>query len=214
MNPAPRGLYAITSQAICADAGTLLGAADAALDGGAVLLQYRDKWNAPEQRESLARVLLVRCRARGVPLIINDDAALAARIGADGVHLGAADGRYEEARALLGAQRIIGLTCSNSLDRVNAAAAAGADYVALGRFYPSRTKPDAPQAPLELAAEVRRLYPRLPLCAIGGITPQNAHQLIAAGVDWIAAVEGVFGAQDIRAAARDYRACFTTPSSR
>lgn len=214
MNLAPRGLYAITSQAICVDADTLLSAADAALDGGAVLLQYRDKWSAPAQRESLARALLARCRVRGVPLIVNDDAALAARIDADGVHLGTADGRYEEARALLGTQRIIGLTCSNSLDRVHAAVAAGADYIALGRFYPSRTKPDAPQAPLELAGEVRRLYPRLPLCAIGGITPQNAQPLIAAGVDWIAAVEGVFGAQDISAAARAYRACFTAPSSR
>jgi thiamine-phosphate pyrophosphorylase len=112
------------------------------------------------------------------------------------------------ARARLGALAIIGVSCAGSLPRALAAQAGGASYVAFGRFFDSRTKPDAPPAPLGLLAEARPQL-RIPLCAIGGVTPQNASALIERGADMVAAVEGVFGAADIEAAARGYAQFFT-----
>lgn len=203
-----RGFYAITSQAICADEDLLLRSASAALRGGARLIQYRDKCNDAAIRERYARLLLACCANSAARLIINDDAQLAARIGAQGVHLGKEDAPLSEARELLGSHAIIGVTCSNSLERARAAHAAGADYIALGRFFPSNTKPDAPQVPLELIGQVRALFPRLPICVIGGITPGNAAPLIARGASLVAAVEGVFGVRDVELAARQYAACF------
>lgn len=205
--PKLRGLYAITSEAIVADEKRLLDAASAALRGGAVLLQYRDKWNPHALRVRLARGLVARCRDAGAGLIVNDDATLAAECGAHGVHLGADDGDIAAARALLGTAALIGATCGNSLERARQAVRAGADYVAFGRFFPSRTKPQAPPAEL---ATLRGAHASLtvPICAIGGVTPGNAQQLIEAGADLLAAIDGVFGASDIEAAARAYAQLF------
>lgn len=198
-----RGLYAITSEAVVADETQLLRAAQAALRGGAALLQYRDKWNAPPLRERLAGALAALCRDHGVPLIVNDDAQLAAHCGAQGVHLGASDGDIAAARALLGADAIVGATCGNSVERAQCAIAAGASYVAFGRFFVSRTKPDAPAAELATLRRARSTL-AVPVCAIGGITPDNAPLVIDAGADLVAAIDGVFGASDIEAAARRY----------
>ena len=209
----PRGLYAITAQAICVDRALLLAAVQASLEGGAAMIQYRDKLASAAQRRERAQVLLALCRRHGVPLLINDDLELAAAIGADGVHLGASDPPLAAARARLGAQAILGATCGNSMVRVQAAQAGGADYVALGRFFASNTKPDAPQAMPELIDDVRARYSDLPMCAIGGITPHNAAPLITRGVRLVAAVEGVFGAADIMAAATAYQGLFTADSA-
>ncbi|ROH88718.1 thiamine phosphate synthase [Stagnimonas aquatica] len=205
--PAPRGLYGITAEADCGDAERLLAAVTAALAGGLRLLQYRDKRNPPEQRAALGAALLARCRAAGVPLIVNDDIELAAILGADGVHLGLSDGSLAEARARLGPEAIIGITCADSLERARAAAAGGASYVAFGAFFPSRTKPNAPPMTLERLRQARAEL-HLPICAIGGISPERAPPLVAAGADYVAAIEGLFGAADIRAAARAYAAAF------
>jgi thiamine-phosphate pyrophosphorylase len=205
--PAPRGLYGITAEADCADAERLLAAAAAALAGGLRLLQYRDKRNSPARRAELGAGLLKLCRAVGVSLIVNDDIDLAASLGADGVHLGLSDGSLAEARTRLGPEAIIGITCADSLERARAAAAGGASYVAFGAFFPSRTKPKAPPMTLE-RLRLARAELRLPICAIGGITPERAPALVAAGADYVAAIEGLFGAADIRAAARAYAAAF------
>lgn len=198
-----RGLYAVTSEAICASGDRLVAAVDEALAGGARLVQYRDKWSPPAQRRRNAHALRGLCHAHEALLIINDDPALAEAVDADGVHLGAADPPIAAARALLGPSAIIGVTCASSLARARAAAAAGASYVAFGRFYPSRTKPDAPAASLAILQEARAALD-LPICAIGGLTPANAASVIDAGADLVAAVEGLFGARDIEAAAREY----------
>ena len=199
-----RGLYAITSESICADAARLAASITAALRGGARLIQYRDKWNEPAARLRNARMLVELCHAHAARLIINDDAALALEAGADGVHLGANDTPLAQARELLPPGTLVGVTCSNSPARIAAAAAAGADYAALGRFFESRTKPQAPPVSLQQLRDARAGHPRLALCAIGGITPDNAAPLIAAGADLVAAVEGVFGTPDIEAACRSY----------
>jgi thiamine-phosphate pyrophosphorylase len=205
-----RGLYAITPVALCADPARLLAAAAAALRGGAALLQLRDKHGTAQARRANALALAALCREHGARLIVNDDVALALDCGADGVHLGAADPQLAQARAALGPRAILGATCGPSLDRARAAAAAGADYLAFGRFFASRTKPDTPPAPPDLLRRARGEF-GVPLCAIGGITPDNAAPLIADGADLIAAVEGVFGdgtPATVEAAARRYARLF------
>ncbi|MES0874897.1 thiamine phosphate synthase [Sinimarinibacterium thermocellulolyticum] len=202
-----RGLYAITPDALVADPPSLLAAAAAALRGGAVLLQYRDKRSAAAQRLALARELAALCRQHEAALIVNDNAALALAVGAQGVHLGAADGRAEDARALLGNKAIIGVTCGNDLARAQAAIDAGADYVAFGRLYPSRSKPEAPAAELDTLRAARARW-NVTICGIGGISAALAPQVIAAGADLVAAIDGVFGAADVEAAARAYASAF------
>lgn len=199
MKLAGGGLYAIL------DAGTVPvvrrpWAAAAAIAGGARVIQYRHKPATASGAEASARTLLAVCRRRRVPLIVNDDLELAAGIGADGVHLGRNDATIAAARARLGAATIVGATCHASLEAATAAVAAGADYVSFGRFFASRTKPDAPSAdPAVLTAAKRRL--NVPIVAVGGVTAGNGGALLAAGADWLAAAQSVFGTGGTRAAA-------------
>lgn len=202
----PGGLYAITdSQLIPAEA--LVEQVAAAIAGGAVIIQYRDKRLRAAVREQQAARLLTLCRMQGVVFIINDDITLAATVGADGVHLGEHDASVQQARGQLGEHAIIGVSCYNSLDRAMDAVKAGADYVAFGRFFPSNSKPDAVTVEPELLLQARRQC-SLPIVAIGGITPDNGATLIAAGADCLAAIHGVFGQDDVTAAARKYADLF------
>jgi thiamine-phosphate pyrophosphorylase len=185
-----------------------------AIAGGARVIQYRDKSEndpvpAQGRRLAQAQALLAVCRAAGVPLIINDDTALAAATGSDGVHLGREDMAATEARRLLGPGAIIGVSCYDRLDLAEAAQAAGADYVAFGSFFPSSTKPLAVRADLGLLRRARQCI-RLPLVAIGGITPENGAAAINAGADLLAVISGVFGEPDPLAAARNYARLFDT----
>jgi thiamine-phosphate pyrophosphorylase len=197
------GLYAITPDALLREPPRLYDAVAAALRGGAALIQYRDKRRDAEARRTIAGVLLALCRTAGARLIINDDVALAAAVGADGVHLGAGDGSIAAARAMLGPRALIGATCGNSLARAQAAIDAGADHIAFGRFFASVTKPDAPPAELATLRAARQAF-AVPICAIGGVTPANLGALVDAGADLLAAIDGVFGARDVEAAARAY----------
>lgn len=198
-----RGLYAITPTSLCLDPPRLLAAVESALRGGARLIQYRDKTDEHARRLASVRALRDLCERHRAKLIVNDDVELALEAGAHGVHLGLDDMGLVEARARLGPDRLIGITCQDSLARARHASEGGADYLAFGAFFPSRTKPDARHATLALL-EQARVSTSLPLCAIGGITPQNCGPLIAAGADLIAAVDGVFAAPDIEAVARAY----------
>lgn len=206
-----RGLYAITDPELIADS-ELTAQVDAALSGGAVLIQYRDKRRDETQRVACARAVLACCRARQVPLIINDDLALAAAIGADGIHLGGDDTTVATARQHLGSRAIIGASCYNQLPRAMAAARAGADYVAFGRFFPSRTKPHAVQAEMDLLRRAKQSLP-IPVAAIGGINASNGAALIAAGADLLAVIHGVFGQPDVAVAARRIAQLFSTETS-
>ena len=146
-------------------------------------------------------------RKRRVPLIVNDDIVLARDVGADGVHLGREDGAVSEARRILGRDALVGVSCYASLERAENAAAAGADYVAFGAFFPSSTKPGA--TPVSMAVPMMaRTRIDLPIVAIGGITPDNGSKLLASGVDMLAVIHGLFGQDDVRAAARRYAALF------
>ncbi len=149
------------------------------------------------------------CAAANVTFIINDDASLARALGADGVHLGEHDGSIGDARRLLGDDAIIGASCYDDIECARAAVAAGADYVAFGACFPSPTKPAARRAGLDLFRQAACLP--VPRVAIGGITPDNARPVIAAGADLIAVISGVFDAPDPVAAARAYLSCFEDP---
>lgn len=196
---AVRGLYVITDASL-QPADTLLERAEAALRGGAAVLQYRDKAGDTPRRKREAAGLLELCRGYGALFVVNDDVDLARRVGAPAVHLGRDDASLQQARSVLPAGALIGVSCYNSLTRADAMAAAGADYLAFGRAYPSPTKPDAPPVTGEtLAAAVARY--RQPVVAIGGITPDNAGSLVALGVDAVAVISGVFGAASPEAAA-------------
>ncbi|HXG28546.1 MAG TPA: thiamine phosphate synthase [Nevskiales bacterium] len=201
-----RGLYAITDAALSARRGLEADVA-AAIRGGAVLIQYRDKSGDAERRRQQAAALLKVCRQYGVPLIINDDVELARALGADGVHLGAEDASLRAARARLGPEAIIGISCYDSLELARKARTAGADYIAFGAFFDSPTKPAAVRAPLTLLQEACANL-RLPVAAIGGITPENGAALIEAGASLLAVISGVFGAENPETAARQYAALF------
>jgi thiamine-phosphate pyrophosphorylase len=200
--PVRRGLYAITD----GPRDGITAIARAVLEGGTAMLQYRDKTRDAARREREARGLVRLCGEFGVPLVINDDVELAHTSGAGGVHLGEDDPGITVARTALGPGAIIGVSCYDSLQRARDAATAGADYLAFGAFFPSTTKPGARRANPGLLRDARQFG--RPLVAIGGITIENGGSLIAAGADFLAVVSGVFGARDIRAAARRYAELF------
>ena len=197
-----RGLYAITDSQLLA--GKWMPYIEAALDGGLTLLQYRDKSSDEARRLREAEALRDMCARYNAHLIINDDAELAARLGV-GVHLGQTDGPLTPARALLGRQAIIGSTCHSQIELGEQAAKEGASYVAFGRFFNSSTKPGAPTATLDVLNEARARI-KLPICAIGGITLDNAAPLIDHGADLLAVVHGLFGAESPQEVTRRARA--------
>ena len=196
------GLYAITD----GPRPDFRVAVEAALAGGASVLQYRDKTRDHARRLAEACWLAEACAARGVPMIVNDDIGLAAECGAAGVHLGADDAALALARERLGAQAIIGISCYDSIGRARLAVAGGASYVAFGAFFGSSTKPSARPASIALLHESADLG--VPRVAIGGITPDNARLLIEAGAECVAVISAVFGTADIRASAERFSALF------
>jgi len=199
------GLYAITPEDT--DTDRLARKVNLALAGGARLIQYRSKSLHAAARRAQAERLLGLCRRAGAPLIVNDDLELALAIGADGVHLGREDGDVAAARARLGADRLLGVSCYDRLDLAMAAVAAGADHVAFGSAFASPTKPEAVRAPTVLFAQARTRLP-VPIVAIGGITLENAPLVIEAGAHAVAVITALFDAEDIAAAAAAFRGLF------
>ena len=202
--PTARGLYAITNGA----RPDLPEVVAQALAGGARLLQYRDETQDPAQRQHEATALRQLCRAHGVPLIIEADVALALAVGADGVHLDDVAG-IGSARATLGDQAIIGVSCRASLPCAQEAVRAGASYISFGAFFHSPTKPLAPRASIDLLRQSVALG--VPRVAIGGITPDNGGSLIEAGADYLAVISAVFGATDVRHAAQRISDLYSAP---
>lgn len=203
-----RGLYAVTPE--IADTNALAERALQALVGGAALLQYRAKAAAPGLALEQARRLAALCRAHRVPFVVNDSVELAIAASADGVHLGRGDASVGAARRAL-PRGLLGVSCYAEPALARAAALAGADYVAIGSVFASRTKPAAVRAPLALIAAVHE-ESGLPVVAIGGITPANAAQVIAAGADMVAVISAVFDASDVTGAARAFAHLFNDPT--
>lgn len=199
------GLYAVTPDTD--DTPALLARVEAALAGGARQLQYRNKTAGAALRLIQGRALLALCREYRVPLIINDDLDVALAVDADGLHLGSDDGSLRKARDRLGSGKILGASCYNRIESALDADHAGVDYVAFGSFFPSGVKPGAVRASPDLLSGAKRRI-KLPLVAIGGITLDNAPQLVNAGADSVAVISALFDAPDVKLAARGFSQLF------
>ncbi len=197
------GLYAIT-QTESKSALQVVKEVEQAIRGGAAVIQYRDK--NPHRDLKLAAQLLCLCRQYAIPLIINDDIELAARIGADGVHLGKHDADIATAKQRLTESAIIGVSCYNEVNLALAAQTQGASYVAFGRFFPSQSKPLATPAQLDTLHRAKSLI-HLPIVAIGGILPTNGKCLLDAGANVLAVIGGVF-TDNVEDSARAYQTLF------
>jgi thiamine-phosphate pyrophosphorylase len=208
MNKPVSGLYAVTPE--LTDSIALVSKVDAALRGGASVIQYRSKSIADSLRRSQAGEIVRLCRNWNALFIVNDSVALAREVDADGVHLGKDDGGVLAARTLLGPGKLIGVSCYNEIGRAREAVSQGADYVAFGSFFSSSTKPHALRAGTELL-QIAASEIALPVVAIGGITEDNAAGLIAAGADAVAVVSALFDAIDVEAQARRFARLFQMP---
>ncbi len=164
-----------------------------ALSAGPVAaFQFRVKGLDQHEAARLAEPLQAICTTHDVAFIVNDDVALAKRLGADGVHLGQDDGDPREARRILGPEAQIGVTCHSSRHLAMEAGEAGADYVAFGAFFPTNTKTVEHHADPEILEWWQGMF-ELPCVAIGGITTDNARILVEAGADFLAVSNGVWG---------------------
>ena len=191
-----KGLYAITDEQLIPE-GNFSLAIESALQGGARIIQYRDKSGNQEKRQQQASIVKTLCKQYQAICIINDDIELARTVNADGVHLGKHDTLISQARQALGKHAIIGISCYNDIDLAIAAEKNSADYVAFGAMFSSSTKPQAANAKMSLIAEAKQKL-SIPVCAIGGITEKNIQQLIQHDVDMTAVINGLFSADDIR----------------
>ena len=208
-----RGVYAITDENLLTGPA-LFSAVEEALGAGLALLQYRNKSAAWQSKCAEAAQLLRLCRHYDTPLLINDDVELCLEVGAAGVHLGQADTKLVEARQRLGEEAIIGITCHSDLSLALRAQAAGADYVAFGRFFPSHTKPNAPPASIQVLQQAKAQL-AIPIVAIGGINAENGQALVTAGADMLAVIHTLFASADVEAEAKALNALFrTTPNTR
>ena len=207
MNPIHtlHGLYAVTPDS--EDSASLASQVQAALEGGTRIVQYRNKSTDTALRRYQASALCALCQAHGAALIVNDDIELALEIDAHGVHLGREDGSIKAARTRLGPHKLLGASCYSNLENAERAIAEGADHIAFGSFFVSRVKPGAVRSKPSLLTEAKQKF-NVPVVAIGGITHDNAPQLIAAGADSVAVITALFSAPDIAQAAREFTALF------
>ncbi|MEY3219711.1 MAG: hypothetical protein RIT27_1068 [Pseudomonadota bacterium] len=186
-----QGLYAIADSHVLSEE-TFLSKVEIVLKNGAAILQYRDKTG----QFKFAQELKALCAQFQIPLIINDDIKLAKQLDIDGVHLGKDDLDLKTARDFLGNHKIIGISCYNNLNRAVEMEQQGATYIALGAFFSSNTKPLATKADLDLLRNAKRKL-LIPIVCIGGITLENAEQLVSNGADFLAVIQGLFKSNDL-----------------
>ncbi len=208
-NPRIYGLYAITPD--LQEFDLYSDHTRSILAQGAQVLQYRNKCATPAQKLEQAGILRLWCSQSGSLFIVNDDINLALAVNADGVHLGSKDVSLTDARRKLGPHKLIGISCYNLIDRAHEAEAKGADYVAFGSFFPSQTKPAAQPAPLSLLTTAR-IKLKIPIVAIGGITPQNGKKLVEAGANALAVLHALYSSPDPATSARSFSELFNLES--
>lgn len=200
-----KGLYAITPDS--ADLNTLIQKTKSAIEGGAFMVQYRSKIQDRDVKMQQCAAILRLCREYEIPCIVNDDVDMCRILEADGVHLGEKDDNIAEVRHILGEDAIIGSSCYDQLDRAKSAQKEGASYVAFGAMFPTSTKPNAPRATLALLKEAKREI-QIPIVAIGGITMNNAHNVIKTGIDAIAVITSLYEAKSIKETAETFAKMF------
>lgn len=195
------GLYLVTPD--WDDTDQLLAVSESALQSGVQLFQYRHKTASESLRIEQATALQKLCRQHRIPLIINDHLALLEQIDADGLHVGGTDMSVAQARAAIGAQKILGASCYGDLQLARDAAATGASYVAFGGFYPSRVKKYVVSTPVDIVSRARQEL-SVPVCVIGGMTPENARPLVTEGAHMVAAISSVYQSEDPAAAVAEF----------
>jgi len=196
-----KGLYAITPDS--ADLNTLIQKTQLAIEGGAFMVQYRSKIQDRDVKMQQCAAILRLCRDYKIPCIVNDDVGMCRILEADGVHLGEKDDNIAEVRRILGEDAIIGSSCYDQLNRAKQAQKEGASYVAFGAMFETSTKPNAPRATLELLREAKSQI-QIPIVAIGGITVNNAHDVIKTGIDAIAVITSLYDAKTIKETAETF----------
>lgn len=203
-----RGLYIVTPD--WDDTDKLVAATEQAIQGGAMLVQYRHKTASAILRREQANTLLQVCRRHSVPFIVNDDVELCLQLDADGIHVGGTDAGVAQVRAMVGRDKIVGASCYGSLQRARDACQAGATYMAFGGFYSSRVKKYTFKTEPCLLAEAKRDI-ALPAVVIGGMTVENCQALIEQGADMVAAISSVYMNGDIGLAASRFAGLFFPP---
>ena len=203
VQPQQLRLYAVTDRAWAADTDAFFAQIQAAIDGGAAFVQLREKHLGQDDFLAEARRFVALCRAKGAVSIINDNVEIAAEVGADGVHVGQEDLACGRARAILGPDKIIGVSAHN-VEEALAAQAAGADYLGVGAAFVSHTKGDAKPIAAETMAAITAAVD-IPVVAIGGITRENLPTLAGRGLDGVAVVSALFAQKDVKAAAAELR---------
>ena len=200
-----KGLYLVTPD--WDDTEALIKATEIALTVGVGLLQYRHKTASGELRLEQASALLKLCRQYNVPFIINDHIDLCIALDADGIHVGGTDASVAVVRTLIGKEKILGASCYGDFALAEQAQIAGASYVAFGGFYPSRVKKYEVSTPASIVSKAKAEL-TVPVCVIGGMTPENAKPLVKEGADMVAAISSVYSAADIATAVREFAAHF------
>jgi thiamine-phosphate pyrophosphorylase len=200
-----KGLYLVTPD--WDDTEALIKATEMALTVGVGLLQYRHKTASGELRLEQASALLKLCRQHNVPFIVNDHIDLCIDLDADGIHVGGTDASVAVVRTLIGKDKILGASCYGDFALAEQAQIAGASYVAFGGFYPSRVKKYEVSTPASIVSKAKSEL-TVPVCVIGGMTPENAKPLVREGADMVAAISSVYSAADIAAAVREFGAIF------
>lgn len=184
-----KGLYVITDEHLTPDE-TVHQYVEEVLKAGASVIQYRNKTKSDDEVEEICRELQRLCSSYHVPFIIDDRPHLAAKIGADGLHIGKNDMHIQEARKIF-PEGIIGVSCYGSIKKAKEAQEEGADYVAFGSFFPSPTKPHSGVISINVLHKAKEAL-QIPVCAIGGISQTNIQQVAAAGPDMISVVSAAF----------------------
>ena len=200
-----KGLYLVTPD--WDDTEVLIKATEMALTVGVGLLQYRHKTASGDLRLEQASALLKLCRQLNVPFIVNDHIDLCLKLDADGIHVGGTDASVAVVRTLIGKDKILGASCYGDFALAEQAQIAGASYVAFGGFYPSRVKKYEVSTPASIVSKAKSEL-TVPVCVIGGMTPENAKPLVREGADMVAAISSVYSAADIAAAVREFVAIF------
>ncbi len=203
VNKSSMRLYAVTDRAWLKDGQTLPQAVERAVRGGATFIQLREKHVSHEQFKALALEIKAICAKYNVPFVINDDVALAKEVDADGVHVGQSDMEVQNARQLLGADKIIGVSAA-TVEAALAAEGSGADYIGVGAVFHTDTKSDATAVSAEEISAITGAV-TIPVVGIGGISKNNITQLKGLGLDGVAVVSAIFAQDDVYAAANELR---------
>ena len=187
-------LYAVTDQSWLKEGQTLLSVCESVLANGATFLQIREKDLSPAAFEAEATKLKALCEKHRVPYVVNDSVEIALAIDADGVHVGQSDIRGRDIRALLGADKLLGISAGTVAEAI-AAENAGADYIGVGAVFGTTTKKNARNLTVEKLREICDAV-SIPVVAIGGINASNLMELTGSGVDGVAVVSAIFAADD------------------